>query len=386
MKYCEISKDEYVINYDGDYYVVNDFTRSLLSYLQCEDKMSEDKFSQYRISKLNKYIKRINDKINNPEYYEKNIELKAPLKIQWKITNRCNLKCEHCYTAANEIGSKELEYSSLEKIALDIVGSGIMDVTISGGEALLVDKLEKIVTLLIKNQINVTIFTNGILIKYFIEKLPTNYNEHLSFSISIDGNEEVHDKIRGMGSFRQTIEGIKYALKQGYKIATNTVVMKKNVHCICNLIKQLNEIGVNQVQLSNLIVKGRARNEMKISSSEKDELRDNLKQILNDIEKTEILYAELPDEDVRSKVYRITESGNEFLGYEEWKCSAGIGKATIDNKGDLLCCPFIEKSNLGNLLDESIINLWKKNERLEFLKVLQKQNNNSRKCIVIREK
>ena len=261
-----------------------------------------------------------------------------------------------------------------------------MDVTISGGEALLVDKLEKIVTLLIKNQINVTIFTNGILIKYFIEKLPTNYNEHLSFSISIDGNEEVHDKIRGMGSFRQTIEGIKYALKQGYKIATNTVVMKKNVHCICNLIKQLNEIGVNQVQLSNLIVKGRARNEMKISSSEKDELRDNLKQILNDIEKTEILYAELPDEDVRSKVYRITESGNEFLGYEEWKCSAGIGKATIDNKGDLLCCPFIEKSNLGNLLDESIINLWKKNERLEFLKVLQKQNNNSRKCIVIREK
>ena len=84
MKYCEISKDEYVINYDGDYYVVNDFTRSLLSYLQCEDKMSEDKFSQYRISKLNKYIKIINDKINNPEYYEKNIELKAPLKIQWK--------------------------------------------------------------------------------------------------------------------------------------------------------------------------------------------------------------------------------------------------------------------------------------------------------------
>lgn len=118
MKKCEISKDEYVIKYDGDYYVVNGFTFDLLSYLQRKDKNYDGKFKKYSVGRLNKYIKKVNEKIREPEYYQKNIELRAPLKIQWKITNRCNLSCKHCYTSANEKRYTELEYVSLKKIAL----------------------------------------------------------------------------------------------------------------------------------------------------------------------------------------------------------------------------------------------------------------------------
>lgn len=154
---------------------------------------------------------------------------------------------------------------------------------------------------------------------------------------------------------------------------------------ICQLIRYLNEVGVEQVQLSNLIVKGRADANMQITSEERKELLNSLKNIVNDIGMAEILYAEVPDDQDNSKIYEVTEKGNKFIGYENWKCSAGIGKATIDSEGNLLCCPFVESSKLGNVLEETIVELWAKNKRLEFLKVLQKENNNSRRCLVIRE-
>lgn len=238
---------------------------------------------------------------------------------------------------------------------------------------------------MLKGGISVRIFTNGMLLKEFIDKLPREAHKSLSFSVSIDGNETIHDEIRGKGTFKKSIEGIKYALERGYKLVTNTVIMKRNVKDICQLIRYLNETGVEQVQLSNLILKGRADANMQITSDERKELLTGLKNIVNDIGMAEILYAEVPDDQDNSKIYEVTEKGNKFIGYENWKCSAGIGKATIDSSGNLLCCPFVESSKLGNVLEETIVELWAKNKRLEFLKLLQKENNNSRRCLVIRE-
>jgi len=385
MKFCENSNDELIINLDGEYYVVNRFTFELLEALEDSNIARFKQKHQKSTLKINRYIKEINQKIANPEYYESNIQIKAPLKVQWKITNRCNLRCEHCYTNANDHENTDLEDSLLKRVANDIISAGIMEVTISGGEALLVKGIENIVTMLMNSGVSVLIFTNGILLKEFIDKLPDVTKHLLHFSVSIDGNEKIHDEIRGKGTFAKSIEGIKYAISHGYKLVTNTVIMKKNIGCIGALISYLHKMGVDQVQLSNLIIKGRANEKMQVTVSERKELMRQLSSIVNDIGETEILYAEIPDGQDDSEIYKITSKGNYFLGNEQWKCSAGIGKATINHRGDLLCCPFIEKSKLGNLLEHNLDELWKKKERYEFLKVLQMENNNSRKCMVIRE-
>lgn len=385
MKHFKIAPDEYIIKLEEEYYVINEFTFQLLENIENENTNQYIKQHGMGIRKFNQYIKEINAKIANPEFYGKNLQLRCPLKIQWKITNSCNLKCLHCYTEANEFASRDLGHILLKKIASDIISAGIMEVTISGGEALMVDKIEDIVSMLLKSGISVRVFTNGMLLKEFIDKMPHEAHTSLSFSVSIDGNETIHDEIRGKGTFKKCVEGIKYALEQDYKLVTNTVIMKKNIKDICQLIRYLNEVGVEQVQLSNLIVKGRADANMQITSEERKELLNSLKNIVNDIGMAEILYAEVPDDQDNSKIYEVTEKGNKFIGYENWKCSAGIGKATIDSEGNLLCCPFVESSKLGNVLEETIVELWAKNKRLEFLKVLQKENNNSRRCLVIRE-
>ena len=183
-----------------------------------------------------------------------------------------------------------------------------------GGEALMVDKIEDIVSMLLKAGISVRVFTNGMLLKEFIDKMPHEAHTSLSFSVSIDGNETIHDEIRGKGTFKKCVEGIKYALEQDYKLVTNTVIMKKNIKDICQLIRYLNEVGVEQVQLSNLIVKGRADANMQITSEERKELLNSLKNIVNDIGWQKYYMRRYQMIKIIAKYTKIQRKGTSLLG------------------------------------------------------------------------
>ena len=86
----------------------------------------------------------------------------------------------------------------------------------------------------------------------------------------------------------------------------------------------------------------------------------------------------MPDDDCSSEVYLLDQDKKEYLQKEQWKCSAGIGKCTIDYNGDVYCCPFIRNYCLGNLVNESMDAVWSNKKRFEFLKLIAKENNNSR--------
>ena len=101
---------------------------------------------------------------------------------------------------------------------------------------------------------------------------------------------------------------------------------------------------------------------------------------------TKLLYAELPDEDNKSKIYLADDKNDSFLQKEDWKCSAGIGKATLDYDGKVYCCPFLKESLIGDIVQEDLKKIWNKKERLLFIKKLIKDNNNSRLCIAAKRR
>ena len=388
MKKVKIETDKYIISYDKKYYVVNNYTLKLFEALEKTNDINELsnilKIKKQRIktsyNKLNKALKSI-------DYYDNNIELKAPLKIQWKVTPYCNLKCIHCYIG--DIEQKTLNRNELLDITKKIIDAGVMEVTLTGGEALTVDCLDEIVQKLNNNGIEILIFTNGILLKNFIDKINNNVDKSkIRFSISVDGTKEIHEKIRGKDTFIKTIEGIKYALQNGYDVVTNTVLSTINYKNFPMLYSQLYELGVKKIQISNIIDSGRANSSMKLSKEQNQEfiilLKDEIKKIEDNVE---LLYASMPDEqDSQSDIYLIKKDNIDYMYHEKWKCSAGIGKATIDFSGKVYCCPFLENSYLGNIKEKDIKDIWDSQKRYEFLKFISINNNNSRVCIVAKKR
>ncbi len=390
MRKRSIGNDQYIIQHDNKYYVVNEYTFDLLNAYFENTTIGEMARVLNRNSfSLRRELHMLRKEIQNIEYYDDNISLDFPLKVQWKVTNRCNLHCKHCYLG--DLDFTELPRNDLMKIADRIIDSNVLEVTITGGEALVVASLPEIVAKLLKNDIKVNIFTNAILLDSFSKKLEKELgmipSKKLDFFISVDGDEKAHDFIRGKGNYRKTIRNIQKMIDKGYRITTNSVLSRMNYLQIPELYRTLYQMGVYKIQISNLIDSGNATSDMKLDTEEHKVFMEKLREVLSSLDSgAKLLYAEMPDEGESSEVFLLGKDGQKHLQKEQWKCSAGIGKCTIDYNGNVFCCPFITEYCLGNLLQEDFATVWSSKKRFQFLKLIAKENNNSRVCLAVKRR
>ena len=375
-----------LILWNEKYYVVNDLTFELLDMFDKNIKLKDiEKRTGYNQKELKILYSEIEQKLLSKYYYEDNLKLDTPIKIQWKITNKCNLKCKHCYLG--KLDGFELPLEKANEIADTIINSNVMEVTISGGECLTYKGIEKIIKKFLINGIKVDVFTNALLLKNVLDKIDSDIlnKSALLFYVSVDGLKSSHEQIRGKNTFDKTIENIKYAIEKGYPVVTNTVINKINYCDIMDMIVLLKQMGVKDVQLSNLIVQGSADNSMKISLSEQMALKEKI----NDLYKEHpefgyIYYSEVPDGDGVRKVYSLSNGKKDFIGNDNWKCTAGVARVTIDSNGKVYCCPFIKDSYLGDLNKESLSEVWNNINRFKFLKRLSEENTD-RVCLAIKQ-
>lgn len=375
-----------LILWNGKYYVVNDLTFELLDMFDKNIKLKDiAKKTGYNQKELKILYSEIEQKLLSKDYYEDNLKLDTPIKIQWKITNKCNLKCKHCYLG--KLDGFELPFEKADEIVDTIINSNVMEVTISGGECLTYKGIEKIIKKFLINGIKVDVFTNALLLKNVLDKIDSDIlnKSALLFYVSVDGLKSSHEQIRGKNTFDKTIENIKYAIEKGYPVVTNTVINKINYCDIMDMIVLLKQMGVKDVQLSNLIVQGSADNSMKISLSE----QMTLKEKINDLYKEHpefgyIYYSEVPDSDGVRKVYSLSNGKKDFIGNDNWKCTAGVARVTIDSNGKVYCCPFIKDSYLGDLNKENLSEVWDNVNRFKFLKRLSEENTD-RVCLAIKQ-
>ncbi len=375
-----------LILWNGKYYVVNDLTFELLDMFDKNIKLKDiEKRTGYNQKELKILYSEIEQKLLSNDYYEDNLKLDTPIKIQWKITNKCNLKCKHCYLG--KLDGFELPFEKANEIADTIINSNVMEVTISGGECLTYKGIEEIIKKFLINGIKVNVFTNAVLLKSVLDRIDSGIlnTNSLLFYVSVDGLKSSHEQIRGKNTFDKTIENIKYTIEKGYPVVTNTVINKINYCDIMDMIVLLKQMGVKDVQLSNLIVQGSADNSMKISLSEQMALKEKI----NDLYKEHpefgyIYYSEVPDSDGVRKVYSLSNGKKNFIGNDNWKCTAGVARVTIDSNGKVYCCPFIKDSYLGNLNKENLSEVWDNVNRFKFLKRLSEENTD-RVCLAIKQ-
>lgn len=141
----------------------------------------------------------------------------VPLTMSIFVTNRCTLKCKHCFNH-NQQGKdpykaekNELTIEQFEKISKSM--GTFMKCYFSGGEPFIRKDLYKIVLMFAKNNklSNISLSTNGQDTEGILKQLELilndlNENTQLSLGFSLDGFEEFHDQIRGKGTFSKSIK------------------------------------------------------------------------------------------------------------------------------------------------------------------------------------
>lgn len=185
-----------------------------------------------------------------------------PLCIRIKPTNRCNHNCNYChyrnsYLELDEYNPEdEIPREKMLQIVEDMADMGVKAVTFSGGgEPLLYPYIEETMEKLLKDNIDLSIITNGSLLKGRKAELLASAKW---VRISIESsNDEEYCKIRGLkkGSFDELCANIKSfaAIKRDdCELGINVVVNNQNYKEIRNLAMLVKSLGVNHIKYAPL--------------------------------------------------------------------------------------------------------------------------------------
>jgi hopanoid biosynthesis associated radical SAM protein HpnH len=172
-----------------------------------------------------------------------------PFVLMLEPLFRCNLACAGCgkiqYPA--HILKQELTPEECFK-AVDECGTPM--VSIPGGEPLMHSQIDKIVEGLVSRKKYIYLCTNALLLK---EKLDLfKPSKYLTFSVHMDGQREHHDfSVCREGGYDLAIEGIREALKRGFRVTTNTTLFDgADPKSVRAFFDEMMELGVEGMMLS----------------------------------------------------------------------------------------------------------------------------------------
>ena len=126
-----------------------------------------------------------------------------PYKLLLELTGLCNSRCTHCGIWKNdrETVQSELRIEEIDR-SLAQMGRDLVWLALSGGEVTIYKNFPELVESIRKNCPNlslVTFTTNGLLPKKALEyaQILNSLGTDLFITVSLDGDAETHDQIRG---------------------------------------------------------------------------------------------------------------------------------------------------------------------------------------------
>jgi hopanoid biosynthesis associated radical SAM protein HpnH len=147
-----------------------------------------------------------------------------PLVLMLEPLFRCNLACAGCgkIQYPPHILKRQLSPEQCWRAAEEC---GAPMVSIPGGEPLLHPEITQIVEGLVARKKYVYCCTNALLLKEKLEAGWFKPSKYLTFSVHMDGQEEHHDfAVCRDGTFQKAVEGIRLAVKMGFRVTTNTTL------------------------------------------------------------------------------------------------------------------------------------------------------------------
>jgi AdoMet-dependent heme synthase len=298
--------------------------------------------------------------------------------IQWHLTERCNLRCSHCYQTGEK--KDEMSLPEIKKVIAELcemfrIWSDNYEIDISpsfnitGGEPLLRRNLYQILEKIGGEGFEIYLLSNGTLIDRKKARLLADSGVK-GVQISIEGTEDIHDNIRGAGSFSASITGIKHLLDEKIPVTLNTTLSELNSGCFKEIFELAVSLGVQRLGFSRLVPSGKGRN-LAGSILTTERVKDLYQMIFSmDNQGVEIVTGD----PVASQMASPVDLHNSEIA--SGGCAAGVSGLTILSDGTITPCRRLPIP-VGNVRRDSIREVWATSE---VLGRLRNRNSYTGKC------
>ncbi len=305
------------------------------------------------------------------------------LLLQWHLTNRCNLRCSHCYQESyggGELSYDELlavlgQYESLLAEWRAAAGSRPAvrgHITVTGGEPFVRKDFIDFLTRLAAHHESYSfgILTNGSFIDLAMARRLHSLRPRF-VQVSIEGTEATHDAIRGMGDFQKTVAAIRRLVRFSVPTMISFTAHRRNYREFPAVARLGTKLGVSKVWSDRLIPAAMKGHLSMADALTPDETREFFE-----------LMAQAKAE-ARRRWFGRTEialhRALQFLvdgGDDAYHCTAGDSLITIMPDGEVYPCRRMPIS-VGNVRRTSLRDIYYSNG---LLRQLRDQNSVSKGC------
>lgn len=180
--------------------------------------------------------------------------------VVWNSTNRCNLKCVHCYAKANQdLDPKELDTAEAKIMIDNLAQYGAPVLLMSGGEPLVRKDAIELISYARDKGMRPVLSTNGTLIDRVVAQELKDAGATYA-GISLDGLQPVNDQFRGVqGAYRKALDGIHACMDVGLKVGLRFTINKMNFSELPGIIQMLVEENIPRACFYHLVYAGRGK-------------------------------------------------------------------------------------------------------------------------------
>lgn len=177
-----------------------------------------------------KQIINLGTKIAKIKFFKRRI----PIKVTFYITYRCNLRCPFCYRKTQE--APEVNTVQIKEMMKEFKDMGTYFWVFNGGEPLLREDLPELIDYAKGLGFHCSLVTNGVLLAQKLENNPS-YRKLDFVQISLEGTEEVHDKMYGQGTYNRIIDALNLLKELNIRTDILTLIAKDNLDYFDYLIE-----------------------------------------------------------------------------------------------------------------------------------------------------
>ena len=181
-----------------------------------------------------------------------------PFIAVWEITLRCDLACHHCGSRAGKPRDGELSTDECIALVEDLAELGVREVALIGGEVYLREDWLDIIGAIRARGMQPTMVTGGRALTR--ERAQAAHAAGLaSASVSIDGDESSHDRLRALaGSHRAALEAMTNLRAAGVPFGVNTQINSLTWRSLHATLERIAAAGARSWQLTFTVPMGRA--------------------------------------------------------------------------------------------------------------------------------
>ena len=297
-------------------------------------------------------------------------ELPRRFVLQWHVTERCNLRCRHCYQEG--YSTPELPFidllsiveqfktllNRLERETAPRPLQGHINVT--GGEPFLREDFFDLLEVFAANRehFSYAILSNGTLIDAATSRRLRAVGP-ASIQISVDGKASTHDAVRGRGVFELAGTALKCLRREGIPTVMAFTAHGANFREFPLVARLACELGAARTWADRLIPYGRSSG-LSHAMLTPEETREFF----------ELMYS-ARQEAARSYAHTEVSLGRalQFLvgGGTPYRCRAGEDLVTVQSNGDLCPCRRLP-IRVGNLLETPLSDLYYSSDLFQTLR------------------